>query len=174
MKRTNLAFFLGLAVLAVIPTAMLFVKPATTFAAQESTAEASKARRAAAVGPAIDKLIEERTLDSSTMEERIKLAKEIVELSQVGKSLISTMEIALKDVPPSMKTEVIAKLSKGLPELLDLSAEIQAKHIDLEALKAMLAFYKTPEGRRLTAALPAITAESAEAGRKWGERLMSR
>jgi len=49
---------------------------------------------------------------------------------------------------------------------------LYAKHFDDETLHALIAFYKTPVGRKLVTSMPEITIASMEVGREWAEELM--
>ncbi len=66
--------------------------------------------------------------------------------------------------------EAFQKLAK--PEsLVDLVVPIYRKHMDEATIDASLAFYRTPSGRKLLAAQPAIVKESMAAGQEWGKNL---
>lgn len=52
--------------------------------------------------------------------------------------------------------------SKLIVEMMDAMAPVYAKHISLEDLKAMNKFYNSPAGKRIGAAMPALTKDSME------------
>lgn len=54
-------------------------------------------------------------------------------------------------------------------ELITLMLPVYDKHLSLEDIKAVNAFYETPAGKRLTEKTPIMTAEGFAIGRKWGE-----
>lgn len=63
------------------------------------------------------------------------------------------------------KREIDAK------ELINMTAEIYAKHFTAQELDELIAFYKTPIGKKLIEKLPIITSESMEKGQAWGANL---
>lgn len=61
--------------------------------------------------------------------------------------------------------------NQGIDRLVELLAPIYAKHLTIQDLEAITGFYSTPAGSKLAKATPFITAESMQAGAKWGESL---
>jgi hypothetical protein len=51
----------------------------------------------------------------------------------------------------------------------ELVYPIYHKFFTLEELKGLLAFYRTPLGRKLLSAMPQLVKESMAAGQKWGQ-----
>lgn len=56
-------------------------------------------------------------------------------------------------------------------QVVDMVVPIYDKHLSHDEIKGLIAFYGTPLGKKTLAVLPAIAAESGEAGQKWGENL---
>jgi uncharacterized protein len=56
-------------------------------------------------------------------------------------------------------------------QVVDMVVPIYDKHLSHEEIKGLIAFYATPLGKKALSVLPAIAAESGEAGQKWGESL---
>lgn len=75
-------------------------------------------------------------------------------------------------VPADFWERFLAGVDTG--ELLDLMVPIYARHFTRAEIEELLAFYRTPLGRKLVAELPAITHESTMAGYEWGRRLGAR
>jgi hypothetical protein len=59
----------------------------------------------------------------------------------------------------------------NLTELANFPVPAYVKHLDDSTLDAAIAFYESPEGRKLAAQLPAIQMESMDAGAAWGRKL---
>lgn len=55
--------------------------------------------------------------------------------------------------------------------LVELIVPIYMKHLDRETVIAAIRFYESAPGQRLVTTLPAVTAESMEAGKTWGAQL---
>jgi len=60
---------------------------------------------------------------------------------------------------------------KSRQHLLDLSKATMAKYYNEEDIKALIAFFKTPAGRKLAEAGPKIVMEQMQAGQAWGQKL---
>jgi hypothetical protein len=50
-------------------------------------------------------------------------------------------------------------------------ADAYDRHLSVDDLRQLLAFYQTPVGRKVLAELPGIMQESFQAGQTWGEKL---
>lgn len=76
-------------------------------------------------------------------------------------------------LPPAaqddFEKELLAEVD--INQLTNLLIPIYERHVSEEDLDRLLAFYRSPAGKRFIKALPLITAESRGAGEKWGEGL---
>jgi hypothetical protein len=55
--------------------------------------------------------------------------------------------------------------------LLDLAVPVYDKNFSHQEIRSLIEFYQTPLGQKAITALPKVTAEMQEQGRKWGEEL---
>jgi len=55
--------------------------------------------------------------------------------------------------------------------LLDLAVPVYDRTFSHQEIRGLIEFYQTPLGQKAIAALPKVTAELQEQGRKWGEQL---
>jgi hypothetical protein len=55
--------------------------------------------------------------------------------------------------------------------LVELIVPIYMRHLDRETIIAAIRFYQSAPGQRIVKTLPAVTAESMEAGKTWGAQL---
>lgn len=67
--------------------------------------------------------------------------------------------------------EFSAEANKRRPEILELIVEVTAKYYTPEDVEALMAFYKTPAGKKLLAVGPKAAVESMQVGSKWGSQL---
>lgn len=76
-------------------------------------------------------------------------------------------------LPPAAQDDFEKELlaAVDINELTNLLIPIYGRHVSEEDLDRLLAFYRSPTGKRFIKALPLITAESREVGEKWGEGL---
>lgn len=59
----------------------------------------------------------------------------------------------------------------NLDEFMNMAIPTYDKYFTHEEIKAMIAFYQTPVGRKAMSVLPQISNELREAGSKWGQEL---
>jgi hypothetical protein len=59
----------------------------------------------------------------------------------------------------------------NMKEVAEFPVPAYVKHVDDATLDAAIAFYESPEGRKLAAQLPAIQLETMDAGAAWGRKL---
>jgi hypothetical protein len=69
----------------------------------------------------------------------------------------------LNDVAAVLHKEYAAKRA----EMLDLVSQIYAKHFTEQELKDIVAFYRTPSGKKMIAQEPAAIKESLDAAQQW-------
>jgi hypothetical protein len=55
--------------------------------------------------------------------------------------------------------------------LLDLAVPVYDRNFSHQEIRSLIEFYQTPLGQKAITALPKVTAEMQEQGRKWGEDL---
>lgn len=59
----------------------------------------------------------------------------------------------------------------NVAHLLDLAVPVYDKNFSHQEIRSLIEFYQTPLGQKAITALPKVTAEMQEQGRKWGEEL---
>lgn len=82
----------------------------------------------------------------------------------------------LKEQKSEVPAEVWTQFEKSFleasqEELLEILLPIYQKHISLPDMKAIIAFYQSPAGKRFSEKTPLIMQESMQAGQQWGLRL---
>ncbi|MEQ8313028.1 MAG: DUF2059 domain-containing protein [Gammaproteobacteria bacterium] len=81
---------------------------------------------------------------------------------------------ARPDIPPRafviIREETMATLQEELESgsMEDLVVPIYAKYFTLEEVQELLAFYRTPIGRKTVEVMPVLTQESMQVGQSWG------
>ncbi|MEJ8843882.1 DUF2059 domain-containing protein [Lacibacter sp. H375] len=105
-----------------------------------------------------------------------KLIKEMLELSGAKKMALQTMEMMIasyKKQLPAVDTDFWDEFMKEAQagDLIDMIAPVYAKHFTEAEIKELVAFYKTPIGKKLVDKLPVITQESYGIGEEWGKAL---
>lgn len=105
-----------------------------------------------------------------------KLIKEMLELSGANKMALQTMEMMIasfKKQMPTVETDFWDEFMKEAQtgDLISMIVPVYAKHFTESEIKELIAFYKTPIGKKLVEKLPVITQESYGIGEAWGKAL---
>ena len=105
-----------------------------------------------------------------------KLIKEMLELSGASKMALQTMELmvsSFKKQMPSVANDFWNEFMKeaNADELTNMIVPVYAKHYTEDELKELIAFYKTPIGKKMVEKLPQIAQESYGIGEQWGKAL---
>lgn len=103
-------------------------------------------------------------------------AKQLLEVTGVVKvsiQMMNTMFDYYKKNFPAAPDDFWETLSKEIKpeEMLDLIIPLYTKYYTDEELKQLLAFYKTPVGKKVIETLPLLTQESVAIGQEWGKRI---
>jgi len=114
--------------------------------------------------------------DKATYRESFKKMMIANGSEQTFKTVIDQMVSNYKAERPEVKQEIWDGLGEtfhkvGIEELLDLLLPVYQKHLSLEDINNMTAFYQTPTGKRFAEKTPAITQESMQAGQVWGQKI---
>jgi hypothetical protein len=88
---------------------------------------------------------------------------------QVGKQLMANFSKAFPDVSQDFWDGFMKEIKPN--DLINLIIPIYEKHYTAEEIKELIAFYKTPVGKKTIAVLPQITADSMKAGQAWGKEI---
>ena len=103
---------------------------------------------------------------------------QILEEIHAADQMIAVMEAtlpaqraALPNIPAVFWDRFMAAARAQRGELVEMIVPIYSQRFELAELEQLLAFYKTPIGRRLLTVQPAIIQDSARAGQAWGARL---
>ena len=93
--------------------------------------------------------------------------------SELGKQVMTQMIGNMKGMLPNVPEKFWSDFMKDVKteELIDLIVPIYDRNLSAEDIKALIAFYESPAGRRFVAVLPKITQESMTAGQEWGKAL---
>jgi hypothetical protein len=113
---------------------------------------------------------------------RVAAAKELMDLAGVAKQFDTIMPLLAKclseafvAIAPAKADEIRQVFSqvavrfidrKG--ELIDQIAALYAQKLGMEDLQAIIAFYKSPPGRRFLEIQPDMTREAMTMGQRWG------
>lgn len=104
------------------------------------------------------------------------LARELLEITksselalQIIHQILSVQKQQNPDVPANFWTELEREFKAE--DLTALVVPVYARHFTEDELKAIIAFYRTPAGEKMIAAMPQISRESMEIGQTWGMQI---
>lgn len=76
------------------------------------------------------------------------------------------------EVPDAFWDELQKEMGENAyDDLVKLLAPIYYEHLNQEDLEAILAFYRSPAGRKMAQKTPLITAAAMQAGQEWGRQV---
>lgn len=106
---------------------------------------------------------------------KLRKARELMTALNQRKIAEKGVEIALENfalmgVPPEYVQKF--KTRYDFDQQVESMAVIYAAHLEEADIDALLAFYQGAAGKKLAAAMPAITAEAAKMGSEYGQRLL--
>ncbi|MEI6310927.1 MAG: DUF2059 domain-containing protein [Bacteroidota bacterium] len=110
-----------------------------------------------------------------------KLVKEYMEttnaLAQFNANIVTILDMfkgkeTYSEIPDKFWVDFQAEIEKtSETRLIDMFVEIYYKYFTEEDLKEIIAFYKTPIGKKLLQNNPAIIKDAMNIGKKWGEEI---
>jgi hypothetical protein len=106
---------------------------------------------------------------------KVALARELMRAARAREQFITTMREASQrqaaDVPAGFWEKFIARAEQDADAILAPMADDYARYFSAADLRALIAFYKTPTGQRLSVVTPIIAANSSKVGQEWGMRV---
>ena len=88
------------------------------------------------------------------------------------KQMMAMLKLQNSTVPENVWSELEQEFLKtSIDELVTLLAPVYEKHLSIEDLKQLIAFYESPVGKKYAQSTPLITKESMEVGQVWGAKI---
>lgn len=101
----------------------------------------------------------------------LRETKSVEQSIAVMDASVAAQRAANPRIPATFWDHFQAAVHARQGELEDLITGVYDRHFTTDDVKQLLAFYRTPVGQKVVAALPAITQESMVVGRDWGSRI---
>ena len=124
-----------------------------------------------AAGQAVDTVPEPR--DAA----KIALVRELMTVANFRQQLVRTMresstrQGAMVPVPPGFWDKFLERAEQDSDTLLAPMATDYARYFSSADLRALIAFYQSPTGQRMSFVAPIISANSSFAGSLWGQKV---
>lgn len=93
--------------------------------------------------------------------------------AQIGIQIMEQLVVSLRGLVPQAPEAFWTRMMEAVDpnEFVELIVPIYDKHLTHDDIRAMLAFYETPTGKKVIQVLPVVTQESMEVGQAWGARI---
>ncbi|UFH46792.1 DUF2059 domain-containing protein [Flavobacterium galactosidilyticum] len=100
-------------------------------------------------------------------------ALKVIELSGAAGPMQMAKEQILQSIPEAKKMEFSKDFDASLPALYAKLATIYMQTYSAEDVKAMLAFYESPVGKKISASAGDLFKKSTAPGQEWGADLQA-
>jgi len=97
----------------------------------------------------------------------------VIEMSGAANQMKSAKDQIMQMVPKEKQAAFVIEFDATLPSLYDKLAAIYMTEYTKEDIKAMLAFYDSPVGKKINEKAGVIMEKSQKAGQEWGEGLQT-
>ena len=95
----------------------------------------------------------------------------VIEVSGSNAQMKLAKDQILKMIPPDKQAAFIIEFDATLPAYYDKVAKVYMEVYTKEDIKAMLAFYESPVGKKMTAKAGELAEKSQAAAQEWGQGL---
>ena len=102
-----------------------------------------------------------------------KQVLKLVEMSDTATQIKQANTQILTMIPEAKHAEFTKDFDATLPSLYDEMTVSYMEVYTKEDIKAMIAFYESPVGQKITAKSADLSAKTSEIGKKWGEGLQA-
>jgi uncharacterized protein len=109
---------------------------------------------------------------------KMALVQELMTTANFRDQLVRTMretsdrqQKAMLPVPPGFWERFLTRAEQASDTLLAPMVDDYARYFTSADLRALIAFYKSPAGQRMSLVAPVISANSSFHGQQWGQRV---
>ncbi len=92
--------------------------------------------------------------------------------------IINVVRVSFPDVPESLllqfEQRALTVFHESQPELVDILVGVYDRHLTEQEVGDLIAFYRTPTGKRIITVMPVILQESMALGNQWGRMVGER
>lgn len=117
------------------------------------------------------------TVPEARNDAKTALVRELMRTARFREQLVQTIresgnrQGATLQMPPGFWEKFIERAEQDADSLLAPMEADYARYFSSADLRALIAFYKSPAGQRLSAVAPVISANSSLVGSRWGARV---
>lgn len=109
----------------------------------------------------------------TTKEDKIKNLLVVMGTERNLELMFNNMIVQYKSIYTNVPNEFWKKVGEkqNLTELINLIVPIYSKYLEEKEIDDLIAFYKTPTGKKIIEKLPLIMSDSMKEGEKWGKNI---
>lgn len=111
--------------------------------------------------------------DAPPADADVRQLLELTNANAIGQQVIDQMLPSLRRLVPAAPEKFWAAMREKMRQK-DIAAgivPIYRRHLSARDVRELIAFYRSPAGRKFVSVQPAIVQESMEVGRAWGEEV---
>ena len=109
---------------------------------------------------------------------KVAVIRQILQETHAADQIVSAIEVSLPaqraanpKIPAAFFDRLVEAARAQRGELMEALVPVYARRFEMPELEALLAFYKSPLGRRLVEIQPTFLRDSFEVGQAWGMRI---
>lgn len=113
---------------------------------------------------------------SQTKDEKIKELMEVMGTKNNMNNVLNNMVTQYKSIYPQISEEYWKKTisDENVNDLLNKMTPLYSKYYTEKEINDLVAFYKTPTGKKMVETMPQLMNESMAIGQKWGTDIASK
>ena len=109
---------------------------------------------------------------TAALQKMLEVSNGLDATQQVMTQLFAVFKSQFSEVPAEFWDRLQKEMSASMEkDFVGMLAPIYQKYLTLEDMKAIIAFYESPAGKKLAASQTGIATESFQVGQKWGEQI---
>ncbi len=120
----------------------------------------------------ITTLMKETGTEQLALQMGTSVMNQVVDLLMKRDSTMAGMDPAVADrLTAAVKDEAGKVMAEQMPQLLEQMVPVYARHFTHDEVKGLIAFYRSPVGKKFVKEAPALAQEGSTVGQAWGESL---
>ena len=109
---------------------------------------------------------------TAALQKMLEVSNGLDATQQVMTQLFAVFKSQFSEVPAEFWDRLQKEMSASMEkDFVGMLAPIYQKYLTLEDMKAIIAFYESPAGKKLAASQTGIATESFQIEQKWGEQI---
>ncbi len=132
----------------------------------------------AALGSGTAALAQQGAAAAQIEPEKAAAIRQLLQVTGASELMVTSIEASMPlqraanpEIPDVFWEEFAARLREDVDGFIELLVPLYDRHLTLDEIRQLIAFYESPLGKRLVEVQPLLAEESMRAGQEWGGRL---